>query len=246
MFSAWNTRYSKERSVFTSFTAATQKYFANSVSSADQMYNKATRDLNQGLAGLAYFEITDAVSQIRQANVDGTLLERYNVGGFDSAPNYLKSIATVETDVQTAVQQIQLRQPKTASDLEALFDSYSNLGAAEGQVIQAGNRLDALSANLAAYTKDQILTEIMNYGDDMTSASNFVQIALDVVDFESGYGSAPVPPLARVQAVAAATLYQAGEANPSLFETTSITPRAQQLKISTDQVRSNLLVNDDD
>jgi uncharacterized protein len=244
-FAAWNTRYSKERTLFTSFASSTQKYLATNIQSADQLSAKATRDLNQGLVGLAYFEITDAVSQIRQANVDGTLLEKYNAGGFDAALNYLKSVATVESELQTAANKIQLQQPKTASDLVGLFDAYSNLGAAEGEFIHAGDRLDALSANLASYTNDQILTQIMNYGDDMTSASNFVQIALDAVDFETGYGTAPVPPTARVQAIAD-TLYQAGEANLSLFETITINPTAQQLKQSTDQIRTNLLANDDD
>ncbi len=244
-FAAWNTRYSKERTLFTSFTNSSQQYLANNVQSADQMYAKATRDLNQGLVGLAYFEITDAVSQMRQTNVDGTLLERYNAGGFNAALNYLKSVATVDSELQTAVNQIQSQPPKTTSDLVALFDAYSNLGAAEGQIIRAGSRLDTLSANLSAYTKDQILTEIMNYGDDMTSASNFVQIALDAVDFESGYGSAAVPPLARIQAVAD-TLNQAGEANLALFETITINSTAQQLKATTDQIKSNLMANDDD
>jgi uncharacterized protein len=244
-FAAWNARYTRERNVFASFKNSTQQNLAANVSSADQMSNKATRDLNQGLVGLAYFEITDAVSQIRQANVEGTVLERYDAGGFDAALNYIKSVATAETEVQNAAQQIQARLPKTASDLVALFDAYSNLGAAEGEVIQAGNRLDALTANLAAYSLDQILSEIMRYGEDMTSASNFVQIALDAADFESGYGSAPVPALARVQAVAS-TLYQAGEANLALFETTTVNPTAQQLKLSAEQVRSNLLANDDD
>ena len=241
----WNTRYSKERAQFNSFTKSTKDYLANDVQSADQISSKATRDLNQGLVGLAYFEITDAASRMRQANVDGTLLERYNSGGFNAALEYLKSVATVDSELQAAVNQIQLQQPKTVSDVIALFDAYSGLGAAEGQLIRSESRLDALSANLAQYTKDQILVEIMNIGDDMTSASNYVQIALDSVDFESGYGTAPVPSAARIKAIAD-TLSQAGEANLALFESTVIGPTAQQLNTSTDQVKSNLMGNDDD
>ena len=244
-FAAWNTRYTKERTLFTSLAKSTQTNLASDIQSADQMSAKATRDLNQGLVGLAYFEITDAVSQVRQANEDGMLLEKYNAGGFDAALNYLKAVATTESELAAAVNKIQLQQPKTAGDLVALFDAYSSLGAAEGQVIQAGNRLDALSANLSTYTNDQILTEILSYGDEMTSGSNYVQIALDAVDFESGYGTSPVPPLARTQAIAA-TLTQAGEANLALFETITINPTAQQLKSTADQVKTNLLANDDD
>jgi hypothetical protein len=241
----WNTRYSKERAQFNSYTKSTQDYLANDVQTADQLSSKATRDLNQGLVGLAYFEITDAVSRMRQANVDGTLLERYNSGGFNAALEYLKSVVTVESELQSAVNQIQLQQPKTVSDLIALFDAYSALGAAEGQIIKAQNRLDALSANLKQYTKDQILVEIMNIGDDNTSASNYVQIALDSVDFESGYGTVPVPSMARIKAIAD-ILSQAGEANLALFESTIIGPTSKQLNISTDQVKTNLMGNDDD
>ena len=241
----WNTRYSKERAQFNSFIKSTQDYLANDVQSADQDAAKATRDLNQGLVGVAYFDITDAVSRMRQANVDGTLLERYNAGGFNPALEYLKSVVIVESELQAAVNQIQLQQPKTVSDLVALFDAYSALGAAEGQIIRAQSRLDALSANLPKYTKDQILVEIMNIGDDMTSASNYVQIALDSVDFESGYGTAPIPQPARIQAIAD-TLSQAGAANLALFESTIIGPTAQQLNTSTDQVKTNLMGNDGD
>jgi hypothetical protein len=194
---------------------------------------------------VAYFEITDAVSRMRQANVDGTLLERYNSGGFNAALEYLKSVVFVESELQAAVNQIQLQQPKTVSDLVALFDAYSALGAAEGQIIRAQSRLDALSANLTKYTKDQILVEIMNIGDDMTSGSNYVQIALDSADFESGYGTAPIPQPARINAIAD-TLSQAGEANLALFESTIIGPTAQQLNTSTDQVKTNLMGNDGD
>jgi uncharacterized protein len=241
----WNTRYSKERAQFNSFAKSTQDYLASDVQTADQLAANATRDLNQGLAGVAYFDITDAVSRMRQANVDGTLLERYNSGGFNAALEYLKSVITVESELQAAVNQIQLQQPKTVSDLIALFDAYSALGLAEGQIIKAQNRLDALSANLAQYTKDQILVELMNISDDMTSASNYVQIGLDSVDFESGYGTASVPSTARIKAIAD-ILSQAGEANLALFDSLIIGPTSKQLNISTDQVKTNLMSNDDD
>jgi hypothetical protein len=241
----WNTRYGKERALFNSFTKSTQDDLANDVQSADQVAAKATLDLNQGLVGLAYFDITDAVSRMREANVDGTLRERYNNGGFNAALEYLKSVVTVESELQAAVNKIQLQQPKTVSDLIALFDAYSALGLAEGQIIRAQSRIDALSANLAQYTSDQILVEIMNIGDNDTSASNYVQIALDSVDFESGYGTAPVPASARIRAIAD-TLSQAGAANLALFESTIVGPTAQQLNISTDQVKTNLMSNDDD
>ncbi len=242
---AWITRYNKERAQFNSFTKPTRDYLANNAQSADQVAAQAVRDLNQGLIGLAYFEITDAVSRMREANGDGTLLERYNSGGFNAALEYLKSVVTVESELQAAANQIQLQQPKTVSDLIALFDAYSALGAAEGQIIRAQNQIDALSANLAQYTKDQILVELMNIGDNLTSASNYVQIALDSVDFESGYGAAAVPSVARIKAIAD-TLSQAGEANLALFESTIIGPIAQQTNTSTAQIKNNLIGNDDD
>lgn len=244
-FANWNIRYGKEKNIFSSLTKSTQQYLAANVQSADTEAAKATRDLNQGLVGLAYFEITAAVSQIREANVEGTLLDRYNAGGFDPALNYLKSVAAVDSELQAAVNQIQLLQPKTVSDLVALFDVYSSLGAAQGQILRSENRLDTLSANLTKYTKDQIIVEIMNIGDDMTSGSNYIQVALDSADFEFGYGTATVPPLPRINAIAD-TMTQAGEANLALFESTIIGPTAQQLNTSTDQVRSNLLGNDGD
>lgn len=244
-FAGWNTRYNKERNLVNGFAKSTQQYIATDVSSADQLAAKATRDLNQGLVGLAYFEITEAVSDIRAANAYGTLLERYNAGGFDPALGYLKSVATAESELQTSVSQIQLQQPKTVSDLIALFDAYSSLGAAEGQILKAGERLDGLSANLKGYTNDQILVELMNIAENMISGSNYVQIALDSVDFESGYGSLPLPPAARIKAVADA-LSQAGEANLALFESVTVNSTAQQLKTTPDQVKSNLLANDGD
>ena len=242
---AWYTRYSQERTRFNNFKSATQKSFASSSQFADQLAAKSIKDLNQGLVGLAYFEITDAVSSIRQTNADATVTEQYQSGGFNAALNYLESIASVENDLGVEAKQIQSQQPKTVSDVVGLFDAYSNLGAAEGTLLGVENRISTLKTNMAKMTNDQILDQLLSIGDDMTSASNYIQIVKDELDFESGFGTTGVPSVNLIYGVAN-TLSNAGDANIAVFESTSLPDLSQAFNESTDQVKNLLFENDGD
>ncbi len=241
----WYSRYDQERTQVKSFSAPIQQYLASDVQYADQAAAKSTNDLNQGLVGLAYFEITDAVSRMRQADADGTLTQDYTASGFNSAVNYLESLASAQSDLDSAVNEIQLHQPKTVSDAIGLFDTYSNLGAAEGLLVGVQDRIAALRANLSKNTRDQTLLALMNIAEDMVSADNYVQIARDSVDFETGYGSVPTPTTAKVVAVAE-TLSRAGDANLALFDSTEIAPAAQQLGTTDSAVKNQLMGKDAD
>ncbi len=241
----WYNRYDQERTQYDNFAAPIKQHLANDVQTANAVATKSINDLNQGLVGLAYFEITEATSLMHRANVEGQIIQRYASGGFNAAVSYLQMVANVESDLDAAVNQLQLQQPKAVSDLVGLFDAYSNLGGAEGLLVGVRDRISTLKGNLSKLSKEETLQQLMNIGEDMASASNYIQIALDSADFETGVGSTPLPSAAQVAGVAD-TLSQAGDANLALFESTIIAPTAQQLQTTNDDMKNRLLSKDDD
>lgn len=240
----WYKRYDDERNQYNRLSASTRNWLAKYVEEQNALASQSIKDLNQGLVGLAYFEITTAASNMRTANIDGQLTERY-ARGFDTALDYLLQLTEVGQDLDAALKTLQSQQPNTVSDLVGLFDAYSSLGAGEGLIISAEGRITSLKNRMSKLTQDQILDELIDIGEDMGSAGNYIQMALDTAQFESGYGSTPVPKQSVVAAVAD-TLSQAGEANLALFESTIIGPTAKEVGLTNESVKGQLLDKDGD
>lgn len=241
----WYSRYQKERNQYTSFSAEMQKYLADYVKDADYWANKANADLQQGLSSVAYFDEWDAATKMRKANSRAAVVDRYNSTGFQGALNYVQSLAAVQNELNAVVDQFQTLDPKTVSDVSALFDAYSELGAAQGTIIQANNNLAIVSKNAANYTRDQAIDELAWVASQYIDASDSVQLGRDAIDIEMGFGKTAAPPSNQVMRVAE-SLRRVAEANLALFDATIISDYAKKQNATMDSMRAGFLDKDGD
>ena len=233
----WYSRYLKERNQFLSFPSSIQKLLVAYVQVSDDMANKASKDLNQGLAAVAYVEAAQATTMIRQINVAGGMFQRYSESGITAAINYLKSTMTVQTELNAMVDQLQALDPKTVSDIVSIFDAYSKLGTAQGLIEVAGDDVDYLSKNLASYkNNDELFIAMMYIAENYSTASDYVQMTRDAVDIGMGFGTTPMPKPEKVSHIADA-LRRASEANLALFDSLVVGTQATQYGLSIDAAR---------
>jgi hypothetical protein len=241
----WYSRFMKERNQFLSAPKAIQQYLLADAQAADDLANKASKDLSQGLVAVAYFEIAQATTMERKLNIAGGMIQRYSDSGLNSALSYLQSTMSVQSELNAVVDQLQMLEPKTVSDVIAIFDAYSELGAAQGLIEVADGNLAYLAKNAASYTADELLVEMMNIAADYVAASDYVQLTRDATDVEMGFGVTPAPKPEKVMHVADA-LRRAAEANIALFEAIEIEDAARQYGLSADVVKSRLMAVDSD
>lgn len=239
----WYDEYVKERASFGRLSPASQRWLADFVQGADKDVNQAISYQSRGLVGLAYFEMSGAATKIHKANVDGTLYDHYSAKGLNAAMEYLESVLSVRDELDRAVNDLLDLSPQTVSDVVALFDAFSELGAAEGEMQTASNKFTWLGKNAASMKNDDILDELIGISEDLVAARDYVRMGREAVDFEMGLGSSPAPQPEKIQRVAEA-LRRTGDANMALVESVVISPYASRLGISTDAMRGNLLQKD--
>lgn len=241
----WYSRYDKERRQFESFPKQIQALLADAVQAADEAARKADKNLGQGLGAVAYFGAAEAAAGMRRANVAGAMIERYSSGGLKGVVSYLQSTQAVHTEISAVVDQLQTQEPKTVSDVLAMFDAYSELGIAEGLALVADSKLSDLVDNANQYSKEELLIQLVDIAGNYALASDMVQLARDAVDIQMGFGVTPAPKPEKVLRVAE-VLRRASEANLALFESTTINSIAKQYGLSPDLVKARLQMVDND
>ncbi|MBM3672094.1 MAG: hypothetical protein FJW86_07940 [Actinobacteria bacterium] len=197
----------------------------------------------QGLQAGAYSSALEAAAFARAAVVSGTAAQIYFTQGIDAFVAQISASASVEDDVDALIEELKTLRPRTLGQVSTLIDAY-------------GYAFDAYA--VSQFAQDQFATadELYQSGDVEGSldpaiiGAQFYSIVGTQVDaayqlLNLGSGGARLKN--EVDPSAAADFFRkAAEANMQAFDTIIVESKAEDLGVSSDQVRAFLYEQDFD
>ncbi|MDP2674864.1 MAG: S16 family serine protease [Dehalococcoidia bacterium] len=210
---------------------------------ADQMATDAGNALRQGLAAVAYERAFSAASIAEGALQAVALAEAYLTGGVPALVAEVQALATVETRRDATLERLEAETPRSATDVLALTDAYSNVAIAFGLINDASALVQFLQE--AELTEDEALGIIFSIATNYSQADFFLDAAENNLVYGLGFGQAPAPDPEVITAIAE-TLRRAADANLAVVDSTIIEPRAEAYGVTPEEFRNFLLSTDAD
>jgi len=217
--------------------------FEQDVLVADQYAADANNALKQGLAAVAYERAATAASIAEGALQAVTLAEAYLTGGVPALVAEVQALATVETRLAATLERLESEAPRSATDVLALTDAYSNVAIAFGLISDANALVQFLQE--AELTEDEALGIIFSIATNYSQADFFLDAAENNLTYGFGFGQSP-PPEPEVVTAIAETVRRAADANLALIDALILEREAEAAGVSVDAVRNFFVSNDSD
>jgi len=208
---------------------------------ATQYASAANSSLEQGLAAVAYERASTAASLAEGALQAVTLAEAYVNSGIEGLAAEVQALASVETRLAATLQRLESEPPRSATDLLALTDAYSNAAIAFGLASDAGALLQFLQET--EVTEDEALGLILAIARDYTEADFYLDAAENNLVYGFGFGESP-PPEPEVVTAIAETVRRAADANLALIDALILEGQAEAAGVTVERVRSFFVNND--
>jgi hypothetical protein len=215
--------------------------FEDDIFVATQYATAANSSLEQGLAAVAYERAATAASLAEAALQAVTLAEAYVNGGIEGLVAEVQARASVETRLDATLQRLESEPPRSATDLLALTDAYSNAAIAFGLASDAGALVQFLQET--DVTEDEALGLILSIATDYTEADFYLDAAENNLVYGFGFGESP-PPEPEVVTAIAETVRRAADANLALIDALILEREAEAAGVSVDAVRNFFVSND--
>jgi hypothetical protein len=210
---------------------------------ADQRAADANKALREGLAAVAYERASSAGAIAEGALQAVDLANAYLTGGIESLISQVAALGSVETRLDATLQRLAAETPRSATDVLALADAYSNAAVAFGLIGDANALIQFLQE--AELTEDEALDVISTIATNYSQADFFLDAAENNLVYGLGFGQSPPPDPGVVTAIAE-TVRRAADANLGVIDTTIIAPRAEAEGVSPTEFRGFLLATDAD
>lgn len=236
----WVSRYQKSRSEFNALTKQVQDLVVDYATYADGKAADADKALKQGLVAVAYADASEAAIYAQMSTLMGQILQDYLIGGVSKAVDHYQASSAAQTELKAVIAALKAEDPRTVSDILALFDAYSNIGTAEGLLMMADGEISQLMQNASALTQEQILQSLTTAALEQSVASVAIQYARDAADIGLGFGKAAAPDSAQVLQMAE-TLRRAADSNLALFDSIIVDEYARQLGLHPDVLKNMLM-----
>lgn len=215
--------------------------FDADIQTADALAAAAGAALDQGLAAVAY-ERAFSAAALAEAVLQGiTLATAYFAGGLDGLVTEVSAIASVETRLDATLERLEAETPRTATDLIALTDAYSNVAIAYGLISDANQLIRFLEQSELA--DEQVIEVVFGIAGAYSQADFSLDAAEANLVYGMGFGES-VPPDPEVVTAVAEILRRAADANLAVVESTIIQPEAQAAGVTPDEFRNFLLSAD--
>jgi len=218
----WYSRYQKARGEFKTFPQKYQEYFAGQVDFVDAMAAKSDQALGQGMVSVAYNRAVQAASSMEALVLSMSMIQHYNSNGINDVVDYLESKQSVKTDLSAMLDILKAEEPETASDYISLFNSYSNVGMAQGFILLGNDKVNEIAQNAKKYTEDELLDQLWMATLYYTSASTVIEQARDALDVAKGIGKGGIVKNKDEIKQLGDVISGASKANMSYFESTIV------------------------
>ena len=182
---------------------------------ATQYAAAANNSLELGLAAVAYERASTAASLAEGALQAVTLAEAYVNGGIEGLVEEVQALPSAETRLAATLQRLESEPPRSATDLLALTDAYSNAAIAFGLASGTGALLQFPQGT--EMTEDEALGRILSIARDYAKAGSHLDTAENNLLYGFGLGESP-PPQPEVVRAIAETVRRAADANLALAE----------------------------
>lgn len=208
---------------------------------ADDLAMSADSALQEGLAAVAYERALSAAAYAEATLETANLTKVYIEQGMDPMIDQLLALAAVDMRLQASLDRLEAEAPRSATDVLALVDAYSNVAVAQDAVLEGDSILDLLAEG--DFTEEEVLGFIFLAAFEYIEADFFLDAAQNNLDYGLGFGTAPVPDQATLEAVAE-IMRRAADANLAFFETVIIEDVAQSSGMHPDEVKAEFLIID--
>jgi uncharacterized protein len=236
----WISRYQKSRNEFNALPKQVQDLIGDYALLADTKAADADKALKQGLVAVAYVHASEAAIYAQLATMTGQIVQDYLISGLQKAVDHYQASSAAQTELKAVIATLKAEDPKTVSDVLALFDAYGNIGTAEGLLLMADGQIANLAQNAESLSKEEILQGFVTAALEQAVASVAVQYARDAADIGLGFGQASVPDSAKLLQIAE-TLRRASDSNLALFDSIIINEYARQTGLHPDVVKNMMM-----
>ncbi len=236
----WISRYQKTRNEFNALTPQVQEIIVDYALLADAKAEDADKALKQGLVAVAYADASQAAIYAQLATMTGQIVQNYVIGGLQKAVDHYQASSAAQTELKAVIATLKAEDPKTVSDVLALFDAYSNVGLAEGLLMMANGQITNIAQNAESLNEEEILQGFTTAALEQALASVLVQYARDAADIGLGFGQAPAPDADKVLQLAEA-LRRAADSNLALFDAIIIDEYARQNGLHPDVLKNMMM-----
>jgi hypothetical protein len=236
----WTSRYQKTRNEFNTLTPQVQELIADYALLADAKAADADKALKQGLVAVAYSNASEAAIYAQLATMTGQIVQNYLIGGLEKAVDHYQASSAAQTELKAVIASLKAEDPKTVSDVLALFDAYSNIGLAEGLLMMANGQIANIAQNAESLSQEEILQGFTTAALEQALASVLVQYARDSADIGLGFGQTPAPDSDKVLQLAEA-LRRAADSNLALFDSIIIDAYARQTGLHPDVLKNMMM-----
>ncbi|MDP2674865.1 MAG: S16 family serine protease [Dehalococcoidia bacterium] len=208
---------------------------------ATQYAAAANSSLELGLAAVAYERASTAASLAEGALQAVTLAEAYVNSGIEGLVEEVQALPSAETRLAATLQRLESEPPRSATDLLALTDAYSNAAIAFGLASDAGALLQFPQET--EMTEDEALGLILSIARDYAKADSYLNAAENNLVYGFGLGESPPPEPEAVRAIAE-TVRRAADANLALIDGLILEREAEAAGVTADAVRKSFVSND--
>jgi uncharacterized protein len=236
----WISRYQKSRNEFNALPKQVQDLIGDYALLADTKAADADKALKQGLVAVAYVHASEAAIYAQLATMTGQIVQDYLISGLQKAVDHYQASSAAQTELKAVIATLKAEDPKTVSDVLALFDAYGNIGTAEGLLLMADGQIANLAQNAESLSKEEILQGFVTAALEQAVASVAVQYARDAADIGLGFGQASMPDSAKLLQIAE-TLRRASDSNLALFDSIIINEYARQTGLHPDVVKNMMM-----
>jgi hypothetical protein len=230
----WIGNYQEARSRFDSLPDDYYFLFETDMFLADDLAEQADSALQEGLAAVAYERALNAGKRAESVLQTATLFRVYVEQGPARLQDQIDALATVGMKLQATLDRLQAETPRTASDVLALVDAYSNVAAARDSVEMGLFITDLLVGS--DLTEEEAQELIFLAAGLFIDADFYLDAAENNLDYALGFGTAPVPDQATLEAVAG-IMRRAADANLAFFDTVIVEDAAQYYGMHPDDVK---------
>ena len=210
---------------------------------AGQVAADAESALKQGLAAVAYERAFTAASTAETAVLAADLAISYLTGGIDTLISELNALAAVESRLYATTERLEAEPARSATDILALSDAYSNTAIAIGLVFSAGELAQIFGQ--VPLTEDEALEIVFEIAANYSEADFFLDAAANDITYGFGFGQS-LPPDDELITAIAETVRRAADANLAMVDSVVFQPQADAAGATLDEVKGFFLRNDGD
>lgn len=210
---------------------------------AGDVADEAGKALKQGLAAVAYERAFTAASTAESVVLAANLATGYLLGGIDTLLAELDSLASVESRLYATTERLAAEPARSATDVLALADAYSNTGIAIGLVQSAASLAELFG--LEGLTEEDALGLVFEIAANYSEADFYLDAAANDITYGFGFGKSAPPDDNLVTAIAE-TVRRAADANLAMLDALVFQGEADQAGATLDEVKGYFYSNDHD